>query len=183
MTDDETDETVMLTRRDRQRSGAGSAAAQPQQPSGADRDADANEDANEATVVVDRSVEPKTDAPEDATVVVSRPGIMRRRKRGVVADLRESESNQTTKARRVESFAAPTGGPTPTIYKPRPAPIPPAAPPVVVGVAAPTRVEDPGLPSVAKQGQRWSLITLAAAVGACVVSAAGLFALGVIVFG
>jgi len=138
---------------------------------------------DEATVVVDRSAAPKTDAPDEATVVVSRPARRLRRKRVDVAGAEESEQEKTAATRRVESFAAPTDGPAPAIYKPRPAPLAPAAPPVVVGAAAPTRVEDPGLPSVAKQGQRWSLLTLAAAAGACVVSVAGLVALGFVVFG
>lgn len=138
---------------------------------------------DEATVVVDRSAAPKTDASDEATIVVSRPARRLRRKRVDVAGAEESEQERTTATRRVESFAAPTEGPAPAIYKPRPAPLAPVAPPVVVGAAAPTRVEDPGLPSVAKQGERWSLLTLAAAAGACVVSVAGLVALGFVVFG
>lgn len=138
---------------------------------------------DEATVVVDRAAAPKADAPDEATVVVSRPARRLRRKRVDSADGVDSAHEKTAVARRVESFAAPTEGPAPAIYKPRPAPLVPVAPPVVVGAAAPTRVEDPGLPSVAKQGQRWSLLTLAAAAGACVVSVVGLVALGFVVFG
>ncbi|KJL21463.1 hypothetical protein RN51_02484 [Microbacterium oxydans] len=138
---------------------------------------------DEATVVVDRAAAPKADAPDEATVVVSRPARRLRRKRVDSADTVDSAHEKTAVTRRVESFAAPTEGPAPAIYKPRPAPLVPVAPPVVVGAAAPTRVEDPGLPSVAKQGQRWSLLTLAAAAGACVVSVVGLVALGFVVFG
>lgn len=138
---------------------------------------------DEATVVVDRAAPPKADAPDEATVVVSRPARRLRRKRVDSADGVDSAHEKTAVTRRVESFAAPTEGPAPAIYKPRPAPLVPVAPPVVVGAAAPTRVEDPGLPSVAKQGQRWSLLTLAAAAGACVVSVVGLVALGFVVFG
>ena len=133
--------------------------------------------------MVDRSAEPKTDAADESTVVVSRPARRLRRKRVADAGSDPSSSHETTAARRVESFAAPTDGPAPAIYKPRPAPLVPVAPPVVVGAAAPTRVEEPDLPSVAKQGQRWSLLTLVAAAGACVVSVAGLVALGFVVFG
>ena len=240
MTDDETEETIILTRRDRRRAGAEADAAQEQPPADVDEatvvvnrtkaaqavepasstaDADASvepaasvepvapvepgsseapvepdasdaahvpeaEDAlDEATVVVDRSAASKTDAPEEATVVVSRPARRLRRKRIDTEDAEESKSGETADARRVESFAAPTDGPAPAIYKPRPAPLAPVAPPVVVGAAAPTRVEAPGLPSVAKQGRRWSLIALTAAAGACVVSVAGLAALGFVVFG
>ncbi|MFF1540376.1 hypothetical protein ACFVWL_09870 [Microbacterium sp. NPDC058269] len=208
----EGDETVVLSRRDRRRAGAVSDAAEGQPPADADADeativvnrakteppavADAEPEVvdapveeveadllDEATVVVDRSAAPKTDAPDEATVVVSRPARRLRRKRVDVAGPEEAEQEKTTATRRVESFAAPTDGPAPAIYKPRPAPLTPAAPPVVVGAAAPTRVEDPGLPSVAKQGQRWSLLTLGAAAGACVVSVAGLVALGFVVFG
>ncbi len=138
---------------------------------------------DEATFVVERSAAPKTDAPDEATVVVSRPPRRLRRKRVDDAGTHASEPHETAGTRRVESFAAPTDGPAPAIYKPRPAPLTPVAPPVVVGAAAPTRVEDPELPSVAKQGQRWSLLTLVAAAGACVVSVAGLVALGFVVFG
>ena len=138
---------------------------------------------DEATVVVDRAAPPKADASDEATVVVSRPARRLRRKRVDSADGVDSAHEKTAVTRRVESFAAPTEGPAPAIYKPRPAPLVPVAPPVVVGAAAPTRVEDPGLPSVAKQGQRWSLLTLAAAAAACVVSVVGLVALGFVVFG
>lgn len=231
MTDDETEETIILTRRDRRRAGAGADAAQEQPlsdvdeatvvvnrakaaqdvepaPPTADADASVEPEASvepdasiepdasnvpdkpddpdaldEATVVVDRSAAPTTDAPEEATVVVSRPARRLRRKRIDRAGAGEPKPDETGDARRVESFAAPTDGPAPAIYKPRPAPLTPVAPPVLVGAAAPTRVEDPGLPSVAKQGRRWSLIALTAAAGACVVSVAGLAALGYVVFG
>lgn len=222
MTDDETEETIILTRRDRRRAGAEADAAPEQPPSAVDEatvvvnrakagqdvepasstaDADASvepvepdaSDAahvpdepdalDEATVVVDRSAASTTDAPEEATVVVSRPARRLRRKRIDREGAEESKPGETADARRVESFAAPTDGPAPAIYKPRPAPLAPVAPPVVVGAAAPTRVEAPGLPSVAKQGRRWSLIALTAAAGACVVSVAGLAALGFVVFG
>lgn len=231
MTDDETEETIILTRRDRRRAGTISDAAEAESPEDADEativvnraktapedvsdaapapapspdssdssdssgapepseDVEALEEEgeadplDEATVLVDRSAEPKTDAADESTVVVSRPARRLRRKRVADAGSDPSSSHETTAGRRVDSFAAPTDGPAPAIYKPRPAPLTPVAPPVVVGAAAPTRIEDPGLPSVAKQGQRWSLLTLAAAAGACVVSVAGLVALGFVVFG
>ncbi|MFJ6533812.1 hypothetical protein [Microbacterium sp. NPDC091662] len=231
MSDDETEETIILTRRDRRRAGTISDAAEAESPEDADEativvnraktapedvsdaapapaaspdssdssdssgapepseDVEAPEEEgeadplDEATVVVDRSAVPKTDAADESTVVVSRPARRLRRKRVADAGSDPSSSHETTAARRVDSFAAPTDGPAPAIYKPRPAPLVPVAPPVVVGAAAPTRVEDPELPSVAKQGQRWSLLTLVAAAGACVVSVAGLVALGFVVFG
>lgn len=175
MTGEEAEETVILTRRDRRRGGAGPDAAEEQTPS----------DVDEATIVVERAnTVPDPDAPDEATVVASRPAPRRlRRKRVDRAVPDPSEAAEVAASRRVDSFAAPTEGPAPAIYKPRPAPLAPVAPPVVVGAAAPTRVEDPGLPSVAKQGRRWSMVTLVAAAGACVVSVAGLVALGFVVFG
>lgn len=80
------------------------------------------------------------------------------------------------------SFEAPTDAPAPAIYRPRAAPRGPSAPPVVVGAAAPTRAADPDLPSVAKQGLRWSKLALIACSAACIVSFAGLVALGFLVF-
>ena len=211
MTGEEAEETVILTRRDRRRGGAGPDAAEKQTPSDADEATIVVERANtvpdlapsptftavdepveavepvepdESTVVVDRSGASKTDAPDEATVVASRPAPRRlRRKRVDRAVPDPSEAAEVAASRRVDSFAAPTEGPAPAIYKPRPAPLAPVAPPIVVGAAAPTRVEDPGLPSVAKQGRRWSMVTLVAAAGACVVSVAGLVALGFVVFG
>ncbi|MPT14782.1 MAG: hypothetical protein E2601_07750 [Microbacterium sp.] len=222
MSDDEAEETVILTRRDRRRAEA----ADPVPPAAddtssavdeativvdraktapaPDRIDDAAEDAPEgavadepvdagsedavgeaiddATVVVDRSGPPAADAPEDATVAVARAARRLRRKKGASAD--DGTAPQAAEPRfRVDSFAAPDGAPAPAIYKPRPAPRTPAAPPVVVGAAAPTRVVEPGLPSVAKQAQRWSVVTLAATVGAGVVSIVGLVALGFVVFG
>ena len=138
---------------------------------------------DDATVVVDRSGPPAADAPEDATVAVARAARRLRRKKGASAEGDGIAPPAAGPRFRVDSFAAPDGAPAPAIYKPRPAPRTPAAPPVVVGAAAPTRVAEPGLPSVAKQAQRWSIITLAATVGASVVSVVGLVALGFVVFG
>lgn len=143
----------------------------------------AGEAIDDATVVVDRSAPPAADAPEDATVAVARPARRLRRKKGAAA-AGDGIAPETAGPRfTVDSFAAPDGAPAPAIYKPRPAPRTPVAPPVVVGAAAPTRVVEPGLPSVAKQAQRWSVFTLAATVGASVVSVAGLVVLGFVVFG
>lgn len=139
--------------------------------------------ADDATVVVDRSAPPAADTPEDATVAVARPARRLLRKKGAAADADGAAPKAAGSRLQVDSFAAPDGAPAPAIYKPRPAPRAPVAPPVVVGAAAPTRVVEPGLPSVAKQSQRWSVLTLAATVGASVVSVVGLVALGVVVFG
>ncbi|MEZ7753885.1 hypothetical protein O5Y58_00045 [Microbacterium paraoxydans] len=178
MSGDEVEETVILTRRDRRRAGAASDAAAPVAEVAPD---DADDAIDDATVVVDRSAAPAADAPEDATVAVARPARRLRRKKDAAAD--DTAPRAAGPRFRVDSFAAPDGAPAPAIYKPRPAPRTPAAPPVVVGAAAPTRVVEPGLPSVAKQAQRWSIITLAATVGAGVVSVVGLVALGFVVFG
>ena len=222
MSDDEAEETVILTRRDRRRAEA----ADPVPPAAdatssavdeativvdraktapaPDRIDDAAEDAPEgavadepvdagsedavgeaiddATVVVDRSGPPAADAPEDATVAVARPARRLRRKKGASAEGDGIAPPAAAPRFRVDSFAAPDGAPAPAIYKPRPAPRTPVAPPVVVGAAAPTRVVEPGLPSVAKQAQRWSVVTLVATVGAGVVSVVGLVVLGFVVF-
>ena len=197
MSDDEAEETVILTRRDRRRAGAASDAAPPVAEVASDDADDAIDDAtvvvdrsapsvvdapDDATVVVDRSAPPAADAPEDATVAVARPARRLRRKKGAAAEGDGTAPQAAGPRFRVDSFAAPDGAPAPAIYKPRPAPRTPVAPPVVVGAAAPTRVVEPGLPSVAKQAQRWSVVTLAAIVGAGVVSVVGLVALGFVVF-
>lgn len=198
MSDDEAEETVILTRRDRRRAGAASDAAPPVAEVASDDADDAIDDAtvvvdrsapsvvdapDDATVVVDRSAPPAADAPEDATVAVARPARRLRRKKGAAAGGDGTAPQAAGPRFRVDSFAAPDGAPAPAIYKPRPAPRTPVAPPVVVGAAPPTRVVEPGLPSVAKQAQRWSVVTLAATVGAGVVSVVGLVALGFVVFG
>lgn len=224
MSDDEVEETVILTRRDRRRAEAAADSVPPaaddtssavdeativvdraktapapdrtddaavdapegtvaDEPDDAGPEDAAGEAIDDATVVVDRSAPPAADAPEDATVAVARPARRLRRKKGAAA-AGDGIAPETAGPRfTVDSFAAPDGAPAPAIYKPRPAPRTPVAPPVVVGAAAPTRVVEPGLPSVAKQAQRWSVFTLAATVGASVVSVAGLVVLGFVVFG
>ena len=197
MSDDKAEETVILTRRDRRRAGAASDAAPPVAEVASDDADDAIDDAtvvvdrsapsvvdapDDATVVVDRSAPPAADVPQDATVAVARPARRLRRKKGAAAGGDGTAPQAAGPRFRVDSFAAPDGAPAPAIYKPRPAPRTPVAPPVVVGAAAPTRVVEPGLPSVAKQAQRWSVVTLAATVGAGVVSVVGLVALGFVVF-
>ncbi|WP_341956390.1 hypothetical protein [Microbacterium sp. LWH13-1.2] len=145
---------------------------------------------DEATVVVDRSAgaaeEPGDTSDEqlveEATVVVSRPPRRLRRKRAKGADEQDDASVDPAPTAAPMSFEAPTDGPAPEIYRPRPAPLGPSAPPVVVGAAAPTRAVDPDLPSVAKQGLRWSMATLLAFAAACAVSVAGLVTLGFVVF-
>lgn len=153
---------------------------------------------DEATVVVDRSSS-GSDAPagaldgeqeqerlDEATVLVSRTPRRVRRKRSERPDDQGDASRDPAPAiepgAAPRSFEAPTDAPAPEIYRPRPAPLGPSAPPVVIGAAAPTRAVDPDLPSVAKQGLRWSMATLLAFAAACVVSVAGLVALGFVVF-
>lgn len=209
MTDDESEveETVMLTRRDRRRSGAASGSpAAPTEPEAvaavADAAAEPADALDEATVVVDRSSSRSdvlTEVPPDAregeqeqeladepTVLVSRTPRRVRRKRSERPDEQDDASADPTRAAEPSaapvSFEAPTDAPAPEIYRPRPAPLGPSAPPVVIGAAAPTRAVDPELPSVAKQGLRWSMATLVAFAAACVVSVAGLVALGFVVF-
>ncbi|MGJ0391088.1 hypothetical protein [Microbacterium sp. CGR1] len=245
MTDDENDgeETVILTRRDRRRGGAvADAPPAPSAPSApsvqsvptdvadvadvADEDArsedstdgtdvevldeatvvvdrsagpvaepagtpdDDAEVLDEATVVVDRSagvVEEPAGTPDDelveeATVVVSRPPRPLRRKRKKGADEQDDAPVDPASTAAPISFEAPTDVRPPEIYRPRPAPLGPSAPPIVAGAAAPTRAVDPELPSVAKQGLRWSMATLLAFAVACAVSVAGLVTLGFVVF-
>ncbi|PKI89932.1 hypothetical protein CW368_12270 [Actinomycetales bacterium SN12] len=192
MTSDEAEETVVLSRRDRRRAEADVDAVPGPSVSEADESTvvvdrsatSAEEVPDEATIVVDRSAASTEDASGEATIVVSRPDRRLRRKRTKTTGSADSTTMEVSAPRReTEPFAPPTNGPAPAIYKPRPAPLAPVAPPVVVGAAAATRVPDPGLPSVAKQGRRWSMFTLAAAAGACVVSVTGLIVLGFVVIG
>ena len=152
--------------------------------------------AHEATVVVDRARSadapvaeddrPADDSgeedahPEDATVAVPRrrPRLLRRR------DARPAEPELATfddsfpadtVPRSTVTFARPEGPAVPSIYKPRPAPLVPSAPPVLVaGAPAPTRIVEASRPSVAKAAVRESRLALLAVAGACVVSVAGL---------
>lgn len=150
--------------------------------------------ADEATVVVDRSqagaagvagptgAAEETDAADEATVVVAR-APRRSRRGGEPASVEPAAVEQASaEPAAVEPFSAPAG-PTPSIYKPRPAPQGASAPPVVVGAVAPTRTDDPERPSVAKQARRWSVFTLAAFSAACVVSVAGLVGVGFLALG
>lgn len=159
----------------------------------------------EATVVVERSPsrsdsrsdvpdgardgEQEQELPDEPTVLVSRTPRRVRRKRSerpeegdAVVDPAPVTDPVTDPSAAAVSFEAPTDAPEPAIYRPRPAPLGPSAPPVVIGAAAPTRAVDPELPSVTKQGLRWSVTTLFAFAAACVVSVAGLVALGFVVF-
>ena len=175
--------------------------------SAAAEDSPGLDDLDEATVVVDRSSS-GSDVPadvlageqvqerqqeqeqeqlvEEPTVLVSRTPRRVRRKRSERSD--EQREASADPAPGVEtsaapiSFEAPTDAPAPEIYRPRPAPLGPSAPPVVIGAAAPTRAVDQELPSVAKQGLRWSMAALVSFAAACVVSVAGLVALGFVVF-
>lgn len=169
------------------------------------------DDLDEATVVVDRSSS-ESDVPadvlaeqqeqeqqreqqreqeqeqlvEEPTVLVSRTPRRVRRTRSERSDRQGEASADPTPGAETSaapiSFEAPTDAPAPEIYRPRPAPLGPSAPPVVIGAAAPTRAVDQELPSVAKQGLRWSMAALVSFAAACVVSVAGLVALGFVVF-
>lgn len=59
-------------------------------------------------------------------------------------------------------------------YSPRALPPAPATRPAPEGGVVPTRVIDPGLPSVARRARRTAVVALAAFVGACAVSVTGL---------
>lgn len=139
-----------------------------------------DENENEETVVLSRRDRRQAgvDQPDEATVVVSRSVRGLRRTRGDAESTNAENPDESAAPPRVAPFAPPHSGATPLIYKPRPAPLEPVDPPIVVGAAAPTRTEDQNLPSVVKQGQRWSVIALAAAASACVVSVLGLVMLG-----
>ncbi|MFJ2371143.1 hypothetical protein [Microbacterium sp. NPDC087665] len=139
-----------------------------------------HEQVDESTVVIDRSRSAET--PEEKTVVVARAGRGLLRRRLSESDPIDDSVQEDTVPRGSVSFERPAVA-APSIYKPRPAPLSPSAPPVVHGSAAPTRVENPDLLSVAKQGARWSRYTLLAFGGACVVSLVGLVSLGFLVFG
>jgi hypothetical protein len=160
--------------------------AAPPEPSD-DEAQHAGEQVDEATVVVDRSPRPVSEPLEEATVVVARtPGRSRRRAEAADPPAPEPSDPEPSwpEPRDVvaEAFAAPAV-PEPAIYKPRPAPLGPSAPPVVIGGVPPTRVQDAERPSVAKHSRRWSTLTLAAFAVACAVSAAGLVGVGFLVFG
>ncbi len=158
-------------------------------------DEDADNTADERTIAVDRSrpsgsapAEQSAEAPEEATVAVPRrgPRLLRRRSpapadsAGAVDDAFPAD----TVPRSTTSFERPAGLTNPAIYKPRPAPLVPSAPPVQVqGASAPTRTVDPARPSVAKGAVRESRLTLAAFVAACVVSVAGLAGLVFLIIG
>lgn len=217
--EDNVEETVMLTRRDRRRAGA-RAVPEPNEAPPLDRDEEpgadpssdqeatvvvdrsptgTSEPADEATVVVDRSptVVPEPaddatvvvergsttgpDAADDATVVVARPARRARRDDDAVRDDAAAEEPVPSDAE-VTAFAAPAER-APAIYKPRPAPREPSAPPVVVGGESPTRADDPSRPSVAKQARRWGMLTLVAFGVACVASVAGLVGVGLLALG
>lgn len=202
MTDDESgaegtevEETVMLTRRDRRRSREAvepveSADAAESGESDPAASAESADDLDAATVVVDRrsaapegpGADREDDPADDSTVLVARTPRRVRRGRSASSEEQGEGSVGRTAAAVPVSFEAPTDAPAPEIYRPRPAPLGPSAPPVVIGAAAPTRTVDPGLRSVAKQGLRWSRATLVAVAAACVVSVAGLVGLGFVVF-
>lgn len=155
------DETVALTRRARRRAASSIAEAgiRPEpvrspEPENTPKPED-SPDAEDETVVVDRAV-PRTQRVEDGGSA------------SVIRPLTVAPTNEATA--------------TPSIYKPRPAPLIPASPPAIAGAAAPTRIEDPDRPSVARQSRRWSFYAVAAAAAACVVSLIGLAVLAIVVF-
>ncbi|MFF7291346.1 hypothetical protein ACFY9N_02300 [Microbacterium sp. NPDC008134] len=135
---------------------------------------------DESTVVVDRSGGAAV-APSGLEETIVRPRRGRRRQRNTVFD--EPSPLDDTIPRSALSFERPTAPEPPAIYKPRPAPLVPTAPPVVGGGPAPTRVENPALPSVTRQAMRRSRAALLAFLGACAVSVAGLVTLGFVVSG
>lgn len=159
-------------------------------------DPDADGAVEDRTVAIDRSRPSGTGSvgqsaeasPDEATVAVPRRGRrLLRRRSPAPADSDgtfDDEFPADTVPRSTTSFERPAGLSNPAIYKPRPAPLVPSAPPVQVqGASAPTRTLDPARPSVAKGAVRESRLTLAAFVGACVVSVAGLTGLVFLIIG
>lgn len=198
MGEDETnvEETVMLTRRERRRGAAapdagaaagtdgpdGAASPDAADPPNAAEPSDDADAPDEATLVVDRASAPPRSASEsadDATVVVARDAS-RARQAGSGSGVEQSGADDASAP---AIATAPDAVATPALYKPRPAPLSPAAPPVITGGAAPTRVDDAERTSVVKQGRRWSVYALVAVLAACVVSVAGLIGVGFVVFG
>lgn len=129
------------------------------------------------------------DAPVDDTVMLTRRARRARiadagatvlRSPEVVSRPGEEDLADTVPApprRREEAEAAPA------IYKPRPAPLVPSRPPVVVGSEVPTRDPDAVLASVVRRSRRASVRALVAVGAACVVSVAGLVGLGFVLLG
>ncbi|MFK0402275.1 hypothetical protein ACIQTT_08105 [Microbacterium sp. NPDC090225] len=144
-----------------------------------DRARPASFELDESTVIVDRSGGTAV-APSGLEETIVRPRRGLRRRRNTVFD--PPSSLEDTIPRSAVSFERPTEPEPPAIYKPRPAPLVPKAPPAVGGGPASTRVENPALPSVARQGVRRSRATLLTFAGACAVSLAGLVTLGFVVF-
>ena len=145
-----------------------------------DRGRPAAFEVDEATIVVDRSGGTAV-APSGLEETIVRPRRGLRRRRSTVFD--EPSPLEATIPRGPVSFERPTEPEPPAIYKPRPAPLAPQAPPAIASGPAPTRVENPALPSVTRQGIRRSRAALLAFAGACAVSVAGLVTLGFVVFG
>lgn len=73
--------------------------------------------------------------------------------------------------------------PDTAIYRPRPAPEVPSAPPPLGHAAAPTREENASLPSVERRGRRLGVAVCVAFVAACVISVSGLVTLGLLLWG
>lgn len=185
---DDREETVIIRRRDRRRAraaadgglvapvGVDEATVVIDRSAGGSAESEA---ADEATILVDRAARlPEETLVEEITVAASRPkGRLLRRKNPPATEGGLAVTPAPEARPGPGSFAAPMSAPTPAIYKPRPAPLAPSAPPVVVGAAAPTRAAAPQLPSVVKRARRRSMATLLVFAGACVVSVAGLLAL------
>ena len=157
---------------------------------------------DEETIVVDREAEAETmivDRP-DRTVVVERgPAPDGPAPDGTVAVTRERAKSPAAPAvpggRRRRGMSMPpvepgygrgavdaVGPGAVTSYEPREIPEAPAAPSEFRGVEA-TRAAAPSMPSVARRARRMGIIALAVFAASCVVSIAGLIALGVAVFG
>lgn len=158
---------------------------------------------DEETLVVDREAEAETivvDRPDlpDRTVVVDR-GPDGAAPDGTVAVTRERPKKSTATSipsgRRRRGMSMPPVDPgfgrgavdavgpgAVSSYEPRAIPEPPSPPPAFEGVEA-TRAEAPAMPSVARRSRRGSLISLGVFAASCVVSVAGLVALGIAVFG
>jgi hypothetical protein len=109
---------------------------------------------------------------DDRTIVADR-----RRRTGPAAEAGPDDEGLYDTVRRPPTAEAEK---TPAIYKPRAAPRTPHRPPAFPGDVEPTRVIDPGVMSVTKDGRRRGLYAVVAVAGACVVSVVGLVLLGLL---
>jgi hypothetical protein len=134
-------------------------------------------DRADRTVVVERGPAP------DGTVAVTRERATSPAAPGIPGGRRRRGMTLPPVAPGFGRGAVDAVGPgTVTSYEPREIPAPPAAPPAFTGVDA-TRAASPSMPSVTRRARRTGIVVLVVFAASCVVSIAGLIALGVAVFG